>query len=99
MLNIALFIKNKMPPKIKLQHPLGKKAISMEKSKYEILKNAVLNFLKAKGESTHTEILQSITENFKKNKVKFEGSVEWHWNMLLKLMKCKLKTYSKNSLK
>ena len=37
-----------------------------------------MNRLKTKGESTHTEILQTITEDFKKNKTKFEGSIEWH---------------------
>ncbi|OFX60711.1 MAG: hypothetical protein A2046_10305 [Bacteroidetes bacterium GWA2_30_7] len=90
-----------MPPKIQLQHPLGKKAISMEKDKYETLKNAVLNFLMAKGESTHTEILQSITEDFKKNKVKFAGSVEWHleWIKLDMEAKKEIKRIGKSPIK
>ncbi|HKC35507.1 MAG TPA: hypothetical protein VKB95_05565, partial [Chitinophagaceae bacterium] len=41
-------------------------------------KKVLLKYLKTKGESTHAEILQAITEDFKKNKTKFEGSVEWH---------------------
>ncbi|MBK9722624.1 MAG: hypothetical protein IPO78_13570 [Saprospiraceae bacterium] len=34
--------------------------------------------LNGKTESTHKEILNTITEDFKKNKLKFEGSIEWH---------------------
>ncbi len=67
-----------METKIQLKHPAGKKAVSMDKSKYDSLKKVLLNRLKTKGESTHAEILQSITENFKKNKIKFAGSIEWH---------------------
>ncbi len=67
-----------METKIQLKHPAGKKAVSMDKAKYAVLKESLLNRLKTKGESTHTEILQTITEDFKKNKTKFEGSIEWH---------------------
>jgi hypothetical protein len=67
-----------METKIQLKHPAGKKAISMDKDKYETLKKILFNRLKTKGESTHTELLQAITEDFKKNKIKFAGSVEWH---------------------
>ena len=42
------------------------------------MKEAILNRLKTKGESTHKEILRTITEDFKKNKTKFKGSIEWH---------------------
>ncbi len=64
--------------KIQLIYPEGKKAVSMNKAKYDNLKKALLNHLKKKGESTHTEILDAITEYFKKNKIKFEGSIHWH---------------------
>lgn len=67
-----------MDTKIQLIHPAGKKAVSMDKGKYEILKKILLNHLKLKGASSHKEILKAITEDFKKNKTKFEGSVEWH---------------------
>lgn len=63
---------------MQLRHPAGKKAVSMDKGKYDALKNPLLKHLKTKGESTHKEILRAITENFAKNKTKFEGSVEWH---------------------
>ena len=67
-----------MEQRIQLKHPTDKKAISMDKNKYDVLKDALLNYLKTKGESTHTEIIQAITEDFKKNKTKFDGSVSWH---------------------
>jgi len=67
-----------MESKIQLRHPTGKKAISMEKGKYEVIKKALLNCLSAKGPSTHAEILQAITEDFKQNNIVFDGSLEWH---------------------
>ncbi len=67
-----------MEQKIQLQHPAGKKAISMDKEKYELLKKTVLNCLKKEGALTHKEIFKMISESFKKNKTKFVGSVEWH---------------------
>ena len=67
-----------METKIQLRHPEGKKAVSMEKEKYEVMKKTLLNCLSAKGPSTHTEILQAITEDFKQNSIVFSGSLEWH---------------------
>ena len=64
--------------KIQLKHPAGKKAVSMNLAKYNVLKVSLLNCLKTKGGLTHTEILQSVIKDFKKNKIKFDGSVEWH---------------------
>ena len=58
-----------MEPKIQLKHPDGKKAVRMNKVKYDILKKALLKYLNKKGESTHTEIWQTITKDFKKNKI------------------------------
>lgn len=67
-----------METKIQLKHPAGKNAVSMDKTKYDALKTVLLDRLKTKGESTHSEILQAITEDFRRNKTKFEGSIEWH---------------------
>lgn len=36
-----------MEQKIQLKHPAGKKGISMEKEKYSVIEQAVLNCLKA----------------------------------------------------
>ena len=67
-----------MNKKIQLLHPAGKKAVSMDPEKYKILKEALVKFLRKNGESTHTEIIHVITEDFKRNKIVFDGSVAWH---------------------
>ncbi|GIK21438.1 MAG: hypothetical protein PHY57_08540 [Ignavibacterium sp.] len=59
-----------MGQKIQLKHPLGKKAVSMDKLKYDILNKAFLNQLKKRG--------KAIAEDFKSNNIKFEGSIQWH---------------------
>jgi len=72
-----------MDQRIQLKHPSDKKAVSMDKNKYDVLKNALLDYLKIKGESIHSEIFQAITEDFKNNKTNFEGSVAWHLEWVL----------------
>lgn len=67
-----------MDHKIQLKHPTGKKAISMDKEKYVVIEKSLLICLKGKAEVTHKEILNTITEDFKKNKIKFDGSIGWH---------------------
>lgn len=67
-----------MQTTIQLKHPAAKKAVSMDKGKYDALKKLLLKRLRTKGESTHKEILQAITEDFAKNKTRFDGSIEWH---------------------
>ena len=67
-----------MEQKRQLKHPAGKKAISMDKEKYNVIEKSLLICLKGKAESTHKEILNAITEDFKKDKIKFAGSIEWH---------------------
>jgi hypothetical protein len=67
-----------MIQKIQLKHPSGKKSIIMDKVKYDLLRNALLDLLSAKGESTFTEIWKSISDDFKRNQVNFQGSIQWH---------------------
>jgi hypothetical protein len=67
-----------MDQKIQLLHPDGRKAVSIDQAKYDLLKKAIMNSLKTNGESSYSEILQLITENFKENKINFEGSLEWY---------------------
>jgi hypothetical protein len=67
-----------MLEKIKLLHPAGKKAISMDKVKYDIIKTQLLKFLKSTKAATHTEIQTAIEDEFRKNKIKFEGALDWH---------------------
>ena len=63
---------------IQLKHPTGKKAVTMERKKYEAVRSPLLACLKTRGESTHKEIVQAITEYFRRNNTEFEGSIEWH---------------------
>ncbi len=67
-----------MDQKIQLKHPADKKAVSIDKGKYNVLREAILRYLKTNGESTHAEISQSISEDFNKDKIKFEGSIAWY---------------------
>ena len=67
-----------MDQKIQLMHPTGKKAVSIQKAKYEVLKKVILNCMKEKGELTHAEIQQAIAEDFRDNKIEFEGSLDWY---------------------
>lgn len=66
-----------MEDKIQLKHPAGKHAIRMDKSKYEVLRKAILKNLK-KDSLTHTELFNAVKTDFKDRKIKFEGSVEWY---------------------
>ncbi len=67
-----------MEQKIQLRHPAGKKAVSMDKEKYDTMKKYILSHLRDHGQSTHGELLSAITKKFKSDKIKFSGSVEWH---------------------
>lgn len=67
-----------MEQQIELKHPKEKKSISMDKSKYDLLKKAFLNYLKKNGQSSYNDIWQAVDEELKKGKAKFAGSVQWH---------------------
>ena len=66
-----------MEAKIKLSHPEGKKSFNIDAKKYELMSNAILQCLKGHI-LTHKEMLEAINIDFKKNKIKFDGSVEWY---------------------
>lgn len=67
-----------MENKIQLKHPEGKKAVAIDKLKYNLIREAILKYLKKKDEATHTEIWEAVTDYFKKSKTKFEGSIQWY---------------------
>jgi hypothetical protein len=66
-----------MDHKIQLLHPGGKHAVRIERNKYDLLRNSILECLKSGGELTHTELTHAVTEKFRMNKIEFEGSLEW----------------------
>ena len=67
-----------METKIQLQHPQGKKAISMTSTKYEPLKKAIMEVLKEHGPSTQKELMDGVVLFMQADKAKFVGSVPWH---------------------
>ena len=67
-----------MEQKIELIHPAGKKAVSMDKQKYDLISNALFSHIKTSGNATHTEMLKSISDDFIKNNIEFLGSLEWY---------------------
>jgi len=67
----------KTETKIQLLHPEGKRANRMDIEKYEPMRKAILLGLK-KEALTHTELNESVHEYFRKNKIKFEGSIDWY---------------------
>lgn len=67
-----------MADTVQLRHPRGKKPISMGKAKYDLLRSALLTFLRAKGPATHNEMMAAVPRLLKSSGTKFEGSVPWH---------------------
>lgn len=64
--------------RIQLIHPEGKKAPTMERTKYEALKTAFLTCLKAKKVAPFQELLFDVQCDLKTRRVKVEGKLEWN---------------------
>jgi hypothetical protein len=56
----------------------SKKTVTMDKQKYDALKNALRSVMKAGKEMTFSEMTKGVTASFAKNKMDFQGSVQWH---------------------
>lgn len=67
-----------MDQKVQLKHPQGKKAISMSKEKYNLLKSGFLKYLRPNGQATFSNISRAIEKDFKTNGTKFQGSLPWY---------------------
>ena len=67
-----------METRVQLSHPSGKKAVSIERGKYDVLKKALMSCLGKNKYCTHTDILQQVASQLKKDAIDFEGSVNWH---------------------
>jgi len=67
-----------MNDKVQLKHPQGKKSVSMSKGKYDLLKPAILKYLRTGGESTFSGISKAIEKDFKTKGHTFQGSLPWH---------------------
>ena len=67
-----------MDQRVRLKHPQRKKAVSMSKGKYDLLKQVILKYLHAQGRVTFNEILSAIEKGFKKERTEFQGSLPWY---------------------
>lgn len=64
--------------KIQLLHPEGKKAVRMDKDKYEALKASFIHCLKTKITAPFQELLSDVMEDLEKRKIRIEGKIEWN---------------------
>ena len=64
--------------KVQLVHPEGKKAISMQRSKYDIFQTSLLACLKTKQPLSFTELLSAVEQDLKKKKLTVQGKLEWN---------------------
>ena len=63
---------------MQLNHPQGKKAIRMSKERYNLLKPAVLKYLRTKRKATFGGITKAIEKEFKTTGQIFQGSLPWY---------------------
>lgn len=64
--------------KIQLKHPQGKKAVSINKDKYDLLTKETIQYLTEKKVGTFSEISKRIAQSLKDKKIIFEGSLNWY---------------------
>ncbi|MEO6978184.1 MAG: hypothetical protein ABI113_07370 [Mucilaginibacter sp.] len=64
--------------KVQLIHPEGKKAISMDKNKYDILKSAFIECLKAKKPAPFDELLLCVKAGLESKKIEIKGVLQWN---------------------
>jgi len=67
-----------MEKKLQLKHPQGKKAVSMNKDRYDLLKKAILFCLKSKKNITFPDLLNGVEAYIKTSGQTFQGSIPWH---------------------
>jgi hypothetical protein len=67
-----------MKQRVQLKHPQGKKAVSMTREKYDLLKRAVVHYLNENGGSTFRDMSKGIERAFKAKRRPFQGSLPWH---------------------
>ena len=67
-----------MDDKIQLLHPQGKKAVNISRSKYELIKPILIKCMQANAEINFTGMCHFVAADLKKQKLKFEGSVNWY---------------------
>jgi hypothetical protein len=64
--------------KVQLIHPEGKKAISMDKIKYDALKSAFIECLKAQKAAPFDELLLCVKAGLDSKKTEIKGVLQWN---------------------
>ena len=64
--------------KIQLKHPEGKKAISMDKTKYGALKTSFTDCLKMRKSASFDQLLADVTTDLKNKKIEIQGVLQWN---------------------
>jgi len=64
--------------KVQLKHPEGKKAISMEKAKYDALKTSFINCLKARKSATFDMLLSDVKADLQSKNIQLKGVLQWN---------------------
>lgn len=65
-----------MEEKILTKHPTGKSGVRISKEKYDAMREAILNILRAKREATHAELVSAVESRLRG---KFSGSIPWYF--------------------
>jgi hypothetical protein len=60
--------------KILTKHPLGKRGRSIDRQKYEMIKEAIVSALED-GELSHTELFDQLNKRLRNN---FAGNISWY---------------------
>ena len=61
--------------KVQLQHPEGKHAVQMQKSKYESVKQAIIESIEENGPTQFLDLIDLVKEKLPD----FDGSTAWHF--------------------
>lgn len=64
-----------MAEKIMTLHPEGKQGVNISKRKYDVVRQAILDALRARGEMTFTDLIDTVRSELAGT---FEGSINWY---------------------
>ena len=63
--------------RIQLLHPQGKHAPSISTDTYYLFEKVIIEILQQKEPLAFYELVEEIKKYFKKNKIKFDGAIDW----------------------
>lgn len=57
------------------KHPANKHGVNISKKKYDVIRKAIVQSLRAKGKLTYTDLARAVKKKLKDG---FEGSIPWY---------------------